>query len=130
MLPKDWPIFYPLKIHPDMVGWFRTNYDAARASLPEEERRYQEKRRHGHWLPILGKSLPGYLSARSPRALEGKARGKGKNVGIANIESSPSNENIVLHLWTVVMHALRPRILLSPTNDLCAQIRQFTRVSG
>ena len=63
-------------------------------------------------------------------ALEGKARGKGKNVGIANIESSPSNENIVLHLWTVVMHALRPRILLSPTNDLCAQIRQFTRVSG
>ncbi len=54
VLPKDWPVFYPIKIHPDVEGWFRTNYEAARASLPEEERRYQENRRHGHWLHILG----------------------------------------------------------------------------
>jgi hypothetical protein len=54
VLPKDWPVFYPVKIHPDLVGWFRTNYDAARASLQEEQRRYQDKHRHRRWSEVLG----------------------------------------------------------------------------
>jgi hypothetical protein len=54
VLPKDWPIFYPVKIHPEMVDWFRANYDKVRGSMPEEQRRYQEKHRHGHWMTILG----------------------------------------------------------------------------
>jgi hypothetical protein len=54
VVPKDWPIFHPSKIHPDFVDWFRTTYDLARASMPEHERRSQEKHRHGHWLNLLG----------------------------------------------------------------------------
>ena len=54
VVPKDWLMFHPSKIHPDFVEWFRTNYDPARASLPEEQRRYQEKHRHGRWSEVLG----------------------------------------------------------------------------
>jgi hypothetical protein len=54
VVPKDWPIFYPSKIHPDFVDWFRTNYDPTRESLPEDQRRYQEKHPHRQWSEILG----------------------------------------------------------------------------
>ena len=57
VLPKDWPIFFPTSIHPEFVGWFRTNFDAVRASLPEDQRRYQDNHRHWRWLKILG--MPG-----------------------------------------------------------------------
>ncbi len=53
VLPKDWPMFFPSKIHPDFVRWFRSNYDNVRASLPEDHRRYQDKHRHGQWLNVL-----------------------------------------------------------------------------
>lgn len=56
VLPKDWPVFYPSKIHPEFVEWFRRNYDKVRASLPEDQRRYQDKRRHERWSEVL--SLP------------------------------------------------------------------------
>jgi hypothetical protein len=54
VMPYDWPVYFPSKIHPDFVGWFRANYDTARALLPEDQLRYQEKHRHGHWLGALG----------------------------------------------------------------------------
>ena len=43
VLPKDWLMFYPLKIHPEFVDWFREAYEKARASLPEDHRRYQDE---------------------------------------------------------------------------------------
>jgi hypothetical protein len=55
VLPKDWPIFYPSNIHSYFVGWFLANYDEARSTLPEDQGRYQEKHRHGHWMQILGR---------------------------------------------------------------------------
>jgi len=54
VVPHDWPIFYPSKFHPDFVEWFRANYDKVRASLLEDQRRYQDKHRHGQWLEALG----------------------------------------------------------------------------
>lgn len=54
VVPKDWPIFYPSKIHPDFVEWFRASYDKVCESLPDDRRRYQDKHRHGHWLKIFG----------------------------------------------------------------------------
>jgi hypothetical protein len=53
VLPKDWPLFHPIEVHPDFVDWFRSNYDNVRGSLPEDQRRSQEKHRHGHWMQIL-----------------------------------------------------------------------------
>jgi hypothetical protein len=55
-MPEDWLMFYPSKIHPDFVAWFRANYDKAQASQPEDQQRYQDKHRHGRWLNVL--SLP------------------------------------------------------------------------
>ena len=57
VVPRDWPIFYPSKIHPDFVEWFRQAYEKARSSLPDDQRRYQAKHRHEHWLNVIG--LPG-----------------------------------------------------------------------
>jgi hypothetical protein len=56
LMPEDWLMFYPSKIHPDFVAWFRANYDKAQASQPEDQQRYQDKHRHGRWLNVL--SLP------------------------------------------------------------------------
>jgi hypothetical protein len=53
-LPKDWPLCYPVGIHPDFVGWFRAAYEGARANLPEELRGYQAEHRHLRWADILG----------------------------------------------------------------------------
>src|SRR3954447_5803984 len=38
LLPKDWPIFYPLEIHPGFLAWFRQAYEKARASLSPDLR--------------------------------------------------------------------------------------------
>jgi CpXC protein/HIRAN domain len=53
-LPKDWPLFYPVQIHPEFLGWFRANYEISRASLPDDQRRSQERHRHPRWTVILG----------------------------------------------------------------------------
>ena len=54
VVPKDWTLFHPIEVHSDFVEWFRENYDEAVLNLPEEQRRYQEKHRHGRWLNVLG----------------------------------------------------------------------------
>jgi hypothetical protein len=54
VVPKDWPMFYPSEIHPEFVEWFRANYEQARSTLPEDQRRYQNNHRHERWLRVLG----------------------------------------------------------------------------
>jgi len=54
VLPNHWPLFYPVEIHPEFVGWFRDTYEMARETLPDDMRRYQDKHRHGHWQEVLG----------------------------------------------------------------------------
>jgi hypothetical protein len=54
VVPKDWPMFYPSKIHPEFVPWFRDAYEKARASLPEDQRRYHDNHRHWRWSEVLG----------------------------------------------------------------------------
>ena len=54
VVPAEWPMFYPSKIHPDFLEWFRANYAKARASMSQDERRSQESHRHGHWQELLG----------------------------------------------------------------------------
>jgi hypothetical protein len=54
VVPRDWPMFSPAEIHPDFVEWFRENYDKARALLPDDQRRSQDKHRHRRWLAVLG----------------------------------------------------------------------------
>jgi hypothetical protein len=54
VLPKQWPVFHPVKIHPDFLDWFRAEYDKVRTSLFGDQRRYQEEHRHARWLEILG----------------------------------------------------------------------------
>jgi hypothetical protein len=54
VVPKDWPMFYPSKIHPEFVPWFRDAYEKARASLPEDQRRHHDNHRHWRWSEVLG----------------------------------------------------------------------------
>ena len=56
VLSRGWPMFYPSKIHSDFVEWFLANYEEARSTLPEDQRRYQDKHRHERWSEAL--SLP------------------------------------------------------------------------
>jgi len=53
VVPEDWPMFHPSKIHPDFLDWFRANYDKVRAMMPKDQRRVQEKYRHKRWLEVL-----------------------------------------------------------------------------
>jgi len=54
VLPREWPLFYPLAIHPEFLAWFREAYEKARSTLSPEMRVSQENHRHGEWLRILG----------------------------------------------------------------------------
>ena len=54
VVPHDWPMFHPSKIHPDFVKWFREAYERARSMLPEDQLRYQNNHCHGRWLEVLG----------------------------------------------------------------------------
>jgi hypothetical protein len=54
VVPNDWHRFYPVEIHPDFLEWFREAYEKARAMMPDDQRRVQEKYRHVRWLEVLG----------------------------------------------------------------------------
>jgi hypothetical protein len=54
VLPKDWPMFHPVEIHPDFVEWFTANYEKVRMALPEDQRRYHDEHRHERWSEVLG----------------------------------------------------------------------------
>jgi hypothetical protein len=54
VLPKDWPLFHPIEVHSDFVKWFRETYDESELRVPQDQRRYQEKHRHGRWLNVFG----------------------------------------------------------------------------
>jgi hypothetical protein len=54
VVPKDWPLSHPVEIHSDFLAWFRGNYDEAVLKLPQDQRRYQEKHRHGRWTNVPG----------------------------------------------------------------------------
>jgi hypothetical protein len=71
LLPKGWPVFSPISVHPEFVDWFRAIYEKARAGLPENERSYQEKYIHVRWLEMLG--LPWGSNDATPK-LGGKRR--------------------------------------------------------
>ena len=36
VVPREWPLFYPMTIRPDFTGWFRDHYEEARSLLPPE----------------------------------------------------------------------------------------------
>ena len=54
---KEWPLYHVLEVHPDFVGWFRENYEAARGSLDPSMREMQAEHMHPRWAMLLG--LPG-----------------------------------------------------------------------
>jgi hypothetical protein len=53
VLPKDWPLFHPIEIHPDLVASFRAAYEPARARLGSEMRVHQTEHTHGAWVSVL-----------------------------------------------------------------------------
>src|SRR5258707_451573 len=46
VLPREWPLFYPVTIHPAFLGWFRQAYEKARSSLSPDLKRHHEDDRH------------------------------------------------------------------------------------
>jgi hypothetical protein len=49
VVPSNWPLFYPLKIHPAFRGWFRENYDKACSMLREDRKANQIKHQGAAW---------------------------------------------------------------------------------
>jgi hypothetical protein len=54
VVPKEWPLYYVLNVHPEFVGWFRENYEAARGSLDHGLRDMQAEFPHRRWAEFLG----------------------------------------------------------------------------
>ena len=48
VLPRDWPIFDPSTIHPDLSDWFRANYDTAPSVAARGSAALPGKHRHAH----------------------------------------------------------------------------------
>ncbi len=45
-VPKEWPLYHVLKIHPEFVAWFWENDEAARRSLDQSLREMQAEYIH------------------------------------------------------------------------------------
>ena len=56
VVPTNWPLMYPIKVHPEFVDWFRDHYEAARASLRDDLRAYQPRSSHGDWRKVFGEA--------------------------------------------------------------------------
>ena len=53
-VPKEWPLYHVLNIHPEFVAWFRDNYEAAKDSLGPSLGEMQGKSTHRRWAKGLG----------------------------------------------------------------------------
>ena len=53
VVPQDWPIYHPLEIHPDFIGWFREHYGSAQDSLSPEMREMQADFQHRRWSEVF-----------------------------------------------------------------------------
>ncbi len=49
VITGPWYILFPLRVHPDLVGWFRDRYDAAMAARPDLFRGEIRVWRHRRW---------------------------------------------------------------------------------
>jgi hypothetical protein len=56
VVPENWPLMYPVQVHPEFVGWFRDHYEASRAGLREDLRSYQARHPDRNWQRIFGDS--------------------------------------------------------------------------
>jgi 16S rRNA (cytosine1402-N4)-methyltransferase len=73
VLPDEWHRFYPVKIHPDFLEWFREAYEKARSTLPEDQRRYHDEHRQA------GTALAATQTDPTPEKPLRRARYRGKN---------------------------------------------------
>lgn len=53
-MPKEWPLYHALEVHPDFTAWFRDNYEAARSLLDPSLVEAQAKYVHPRWARFLG----------------------------------------------------------------------------
>jgi hypothetical protein len=49
VITGPWYILFPLRVHPELVDWFRQRYDAAMAARPDLFRGEIRERRHQRW---------------------------------------------------------------------------------
>jgi hypothetical protein len=54
LLPTEWPMFLPIKIHPGFREWFRERYTTARGVLPGHPKRSQARHQGREWQRLLG----------------------------------------------------------------------------
>lgn len=59
VLPANWPLLSPVDLHPAVLDWFRTHYEAAVAALSPGDRVIQAQYRERHWWRTLaGHRMP------------------------------------------------------------------------
>lgn len=58
IVPSQWIIFVPFKVHPELREWFRQRYAAAVAALPDYRRESHDKYRHHKWQALFISTPP------------------------------------------------------------------------
>ncbi len=61
VLPAEWPLFFPMEIHPEFRGWFRDHYEKACSMLRADLRQSQIAHLDNPWNEIIhfaGKDSP------------------------------------------------------------------------
>ncbi len=53
VVPSEWPLMFPIVVHPDFVEWFRGHYQAARAGLQDGLRDYQAEHQNRRWQKVF-----------------------------------------------------------------------------
>jgi hypothetical protein len=65
VLPAEWPLFFPMEIHPEFRGWFRDHYEKACRTLREDLKKYQIKHPGNEWRGILDIAVAGGADTRA-----------------------------------------------------------------
>jgi hypothetical protein len=53
LLPAEWPLFFPIEIHPGFRKWFWVQYASAREALPDDLKQNQARHQDRPWKQLL-----------------------------------------------------------------------------
>ncbi len=65
VLPANWPLFFPVEIHPEFKGWFRDHYEKACSTLREDLKEHQIEHPGNEWRGILDSAVAGGADTRA-----------------------------------------------------------------
>ncbi len=65
LLPAEWPLFFPMEIHPEFKGWFRDRYEMACSMLRTDLREHHIAHLGKEWRRVLDFAAAGGADTRA-----------------------------------------------------------------